>query len=757
MNLPTSRRLRAIPALLGLGVVTSSMLGVAPVVAPAQAATQPVQLVLAPANGGVVQPGADLAVTASLTNSGSTTVDAGSLQVALDREVISTRAGLAEWLSPPDDASTVDNDAIITSVPVPALAPGEEHIVQAVIPGASITLNEWGARGITATVEQGDATEVVAHTSIVYNAADAPAPTQVALAIPITTQPGQTGLIPEATLATITADDGLLTRELDAVLGRPIGILIDPRIIVSIRALGSSAPSSATAWLERLQGASNPIYPLSYGDADIAATSQAGAPQLLAPTSFDYALDEANFVGMDQPTASPAPVAVSPGETTSTPTPSPTPSPTPVPVPDAVPDTSALLAWNYTGTSIAWPRDDTVTTADVPFFAANGLTTSILSSSNVSLPSSSPAGVVRSGDSTVLVSDDTVSRALREAAGALTPTQRLKALSDLASGLAVVASEDDGAPRTILATFDRSAPADGTALADALNSLDQLTWSSTTPFDAFAAQAPTTEAAIVDQAEPAERTGQVAALLASENQVAAFSSIIAAPADPTDLLGENRANIMSLLANSWAVNPGGWNVAIQAQGERSAQILGSVSIVAGSPINLVSNTGDMPVLVQNNLPYPVTLTVRLAPSNFRLIVQKEVTITVEAASSKQAKVPITAGVANGDTVVRAELVSPTGVLISSQPTFIPVNVSADWEVAGSWLVGGVVGALLVFAAIRLFLKRRHARTAPDAAAPAAATGTETDPRETETRETETGEIEPRETETPPTDTEEPRG
>jgi hypothetical protein len=727
MNLPTSRRLRAIPALLGLGVVASSVLGIAPVVAPAQAATEPVQLVLAPANGGVVQPGADLTVIASLVNSGSTTIDATSLQVALDREVISTRAGLAEWLSPIDDTSTVDSDAIVTSVAVPALQPGEERIVQAVIPAASVTLDDWGAHGITATVSQGDAADVVAHSSIVYNTANAPAPTRVALAIPITTQPGQTGLIPEATLATITADDGLLTRELDSVIDRPVGILIDPRIIVSIRALGLSAPSSATAWLERLQGASNPIYPLSYGDADIAAVSQSGAPQLLTPTSFDYALDEANFVGMEQPTASPTPVAgtaaVAPGgQATETPT----PTPAPVPTPDAVPDTSALLAWNYTGTSIAWPRDNTVTTADVPFFASNGLTTSILSSSNVSLPSSSPAGVVRSGDSTVLVSDDTVSRALREAAGALTATQRLKALSDLASSLAVVASEDDGAARTILATFDRAALADGTALADALNALDQLSWSSTTSFDGFAAQVPVTEAAIIDQAEPAERTGQVAALLASENQVAAFSSIIT---EPTDLLGENRANIMSLLANSWASNPGGWSVAIQAQVEGSTATLGAVSIVAGSPINLVSNTGDMPILVQNNLPYPVNLTVRLSPSNFRLVVQREVTITVEAASSKQAKVPITAGVANGDTIVRAELVSPTGVLISGQPTFIPVNVSADWEVTGSWLVASVVGALLVFAAIRLVLKRRQALKAPDAAAPAAVTATETDTEE----------------------------
>jgi hypothetical protein len=730
MNLPSSRRLRALPALLGLGVVASSMLGIAPGAAPAVAAGEPVQLVLAPANGGVVQPGADVTVTASLTNTGSTTIEAASLQVALDREVISTRAGLAEWLTPTGDESTVDNDAIITDVAVPALQPGEERIVQAVIPAPSVTLDEWGVRGITGTLEQGDGTESVTHSSIVFNAADAPAATRVAVAIPITTQPGQTGLIPEATLATITADDGLLTRELDSLIGRPIGILIDPRIIVSIRALGSTAPSSATSWLERLEAASNPIYPLSYADADVAAMSQAGAPQLLTPTSFDYALDEANFADVAPPTTSPTPPAGTPAVGPSSETPTPAPSP----APDAVPDTNTLLAFDYTGSTIAWPRDNTVAANDVPYFAANGLTSSILSSSNVALQSSASAGVVRVGDSTVLVSDDTVSRALRDAAGALTATDRQKSLSDLASGLAVVASEDDGTATTILATLDRAAPADGTALADALNSLDTLSWSSTTPFDGFSTQGPAADATVVDQPEAADRTGQVAALLASENQVAAFSSIIT---EPQNLLGENRANILSLLANSWASNSGGWNVAIEAQAARSAEILNSVAIVAGSPINLVSNTGDMPILVQNNLPYPVNVTVRLAPSNFRLVVQKEVTITVEAASSKQAKVPITAGVANGDTIVRAELVSPTGVLISAQPTFVPVNVSADWEVAGSWLVGSVVGALLIFAAIRLFLKRRHGRgeadaaeasaaPAPDAAAPAAATGTETD-------------------------------
>jgi flagellar biosynthesis/type III secretory pathway M-ring protein FliF/YscJ len=47
-----------------------------------------------------------------------------------------------------------------------------------------------------------------------------------------------------------------------------------------------------------------------------------------------------------------------------------------------------------------------------------------------------------------------------------------------------------------------------------------------------------------------------------------------------------------------------------------------------------------------------------------------------------------------------------------------VNVSADWEVAGTWLVSSVVALLLVVAAFRLIRRRRRnqdAESSTDAA------------------------------------------
>ncbi|CAD6011629.1 DUF6049 family protein [Agreia sp. COWG] len=704
MNLPPLRRLRAIPALLGLGLVASSMLGVVAVAAPVAAAEAPIHIVLAPQAGGVIQSGADLTVTAGLTNTSSTASGAGTLSIALDREVIETREGLAEWLNPAADvAGKVDSDAVIATVAVPALPPGEEQLVNATIPASDIALYDWGVYGLSATLTLDNGDTSLARSSVVYNSGRSPAPTPVAVAVPITTQPGQTGLIPEATLATLTAENGLLTRALDAVIDRPVGILVDPRIIASIRALGTTAPDTATSWLSRLQGASNPIYPLSYADADLAAMSQAGAPQVLTPTSFNYALKSADFANTTTPPETPTPAPASPTATTA-------PTTTSTTSPNAVPTRDALLQWDYTSTSIAWPRDDTVVSADLPYFAANGLTSTIMSSSNVTVPGSAPAeGVATAGDSTVLISDDTVSRALREAANALTGTERQRSQSDLASSLAVVATEDDGRGTPILATLDRTGSTEGTGLTDALTALGQLSWATPAAFDAYAAQAPTAGATVVDSPEAAERTTQVNALLGSENRLAAFSSVIA---DPEKLLGQNRADLLSLLANSWASNSGGWNVAAQSQIDSVTTTITGVKIVSGSPIGLYGNTANLPVLVQNTLPYPVTITLRLAPSNFRLVVQNEITITVEAASSKQAKVPMTR-VANGDTSIRIDLISPTGVPISTEPTIVPVNVAADFEVAGSWLVGSVVAALLIFAAIRLTLRRRRARLHPE--------------------------------------------
>ena len=136
--------------------------------------------------------------------------------------------------------------------------------------------------------------------------------------------------------------------------GRAVAVAIDPRIVASIRALGTSAPETAVAWLERLESMPNEAFPLAYADADLAAQAQAGLDAPLEPFGFDDVVDPANF-----------PAEVEEGDATAS--------------PGEVPDAAALMDWDFTRSDIAWPADDTVATGDLDRFAAGGLTTAILS------------------------------------------------------------------------------------------------------------------------------------------------------------------------------------------------------------------------------------------------------------------------------------------------------------------------------------------------------------------------------------------
>jgi len=200
-------------------------------------------------------------------------------------------------------------------------------------------------------------------------------PVSLAVLVPLTVRPGSAGLIDAATLAGYTAPLGVLTRQLDAVIGTPAVIGLDPMIIASIRVLGRSAPASATAWLERLRTSGNEVFALAYADADLAALAHADALALRYPVAFKFAIDPRNFGPAG--TASPAP---SPS-VTSTPPPGTTASDAPPPLPT---NTADVLAWSYTLKNIAWPADDTVVGGDMADLSAAGYTSVVLRSSNVS-------------------------------------------------------------------------------------------------------------------------------------------------------------------------------------------------------------------------------------------------------------------------------------------------------------------------------------------------------------------------------------
>ncbi len=715
--------------------------------APAEEAEEAgASLALAPAANGVVTAGGDLVVTVEVTNAGSGTLPEGSLEIGIADEAVTSGPELTAWLGGDSaDAAAADLTSTIATGTTPALAPGTSHSVQLTVPSASIDAGS-GVHGIdaqlTATGAAPGTVAAAARSTIVVDDGSLAAGggADVTVIAPITSVASTTGLIQPAALEAFTNDSGLLTRELDAVVGRPVTIAIDPRIIVSIRALGSTAPASAVDWLERLAAAPNPIIPLTFGDSDLSGEHQAGAAAVLAPTSFAYALDAADFAeadGVMEPEPTEIPESTEAGSTGS---PAPTAPPAdeaqpddpqpddPQPTEPVVPTLEQLLAWDYTSTAIAWPRAGSVVAADLPWFAASGLTTTILDSQQLVAADDAAAGgalpaVVSAADQTVLVSEHAVSSALQGALAASTDTERAEALAELSSALALTATDaGDGdadgdaagdaagaSARPVLAVLDRTS-LDHAQLGQALDALQSLPWAATAPLQGLLDTAPATAATVVDSAQAPERVASIGRLLGSAQAVDAFSSVLA---DPALLSGSDRADLLALLSNSWTTNTGGWNVAVDASVEASATTLGSVQVVEGSNINLLSNQAALPITLSNELPYPVTVVVQVTPSNGRLVVDENRTeVTIEASSRRGTQVPVTA-VANGSVTLTIQLLSPSGVLISA-PSPVRVNVSAEWETLGTVSVAALAVLVFGIGVVRVILKRRKAgRTAGD--------------------------------------------
>jgi hypothetical protein len=362
-------------------VFAVAMLGSRP--APAHAATpaQPgeVSVDVAPLNSSVLRPGQDLQVTVAITNGTDEPLPPGTVEIHLAERSLSSRTAVDEWLRPAEAGG--QGDLMLSQPTTAQVPPGETETAVLTVPAASVPLtptDDWGPRGIAATFNSGEGIQGDGRSVVVWYAGASVTPVDLSVVMPITTPAGSTGLITATALETYTGPSGLLTRQLEGVLNRPVAIAVDPMIIASIRILGSSAPSSAVNWLERLDQATNEIFPLSYADADLALQAQAGATTPLAPISFDPLIDPDLFTEPASPTTE-APSEGSPS----------TVGPTPAPGPIAPPTSEDLLAWDYTFTSLAWPADGTVRASDLAVFAAGGLETTILSESNVSRSDSS--------------------------------------------------------------------------------------------------------------------------------------------------------------------------------------------------------------------------------------------------------------------------------------------------------------------------------------------------------------------------------
>jgi len=508
--------------------------------------------------------------------------------------------------------------------------------------------------------------------------------TDVSVIAPLTVPTGSGGLIDAETLAEYTDPLGLLTRQLDAVAGKPVVVAIDPMILASIRVLGTSAPESARSWLERLSLISNETVPLPYANSDPTLATQSGELGPLAPISFNFALDEANFAAVadPEPTTTPEPTDVGTSE-----------FPT-------YPSTEQLLAWDYSIDGFLQPRANSVVSSDLGAWAESGFSTVTMSSTNVTQDSAAGSVAAIEGV-TALISDAASSAAMDEALGSTLDRDVTAAGTALSSAVIAAGAAQSAPTASVLIVIDHSLELSAARLDTALASLTASPSISLVPLTTLAATKPTT-ATVNDMPQSAERLADFARLTTAAQQERSYFSIAD---DPGALIAQRRLALLDVLGAIATDESDGWGTAVNGFLVDSNDYRTAVTVVESSNFLFLANNSFLPVSVNNNLNQAVTVFITVDPRTALLAVDEErVKVHIEANSQAKGDVPVQA-LSNGLVNVEISLTSSTGQAIGTS-TLSEINVQAGWETPIVLAFAALIVVIFAAGFIRSIVRRR---------------------------------------------------
>ena len=508
--------------------------------------------------------------------------------------------------------------------------------------------------------------------------------TEVSVIAPLTVPTGSGGLIDAETLADYTEPLGLLTRQLDAVAGKPIAVAVDPMILASIRVLGTTAPESARNWLERLSLISNEIVPLPYANADPTLVTQAGDASTLTPISFDFALDAANFAVPDEPASSATAEPMDVGAD----------------VIPTYPTTEELLAWDYAIDGFMRPRANSVVSSDLAVFAESGFSTVVLSSKNVSRDAG--AGSVATIDGMrALISDSTASAAMAEALGSTIDRDVAAAETALSSAVLTAGAAQSTTTASVLITIDHSLELSSARLDTALASLTANPSITLVPLTSLAS-ATATVATVADMPQSDARLGDFDRLLFATEQERTFFSIAA---DPEAGIAQRRLALLDVLGTIPTDDPADWLTEVNGFLVDSQHIRTAVTVVESSNFLFLADKSFIPVSVNNNLNQAVTVYITVNPRTGLLAVgNSRVELQIEANSQAKGNIPVQS-LSNGVVDVEISLSSSTGLAIGTS-TVSEVNVQAGWETPIVLAFGALVVVIFGIGFVRSIMRRR---------------------------------------------------
>ena len=496
------------------------------------------------------------------------------------------------------------------------------------------------------------------------------------------------------------------------------------------------------AFVSALLSNATEIIALPEGDADLGALSLSGNSGFWDRASrsmadFPDTLRKAGWVAPANSPASPSP--------STSPSPSGTPDATPAPSASAsTPGQSATTTSSPdSGPSIlrnvAWPADTTFGTSFLSgFSSSNQITIAPLgaltpaedvpftSYARVNVdPATGETSTDGTGARTLAQQSDIAAILSWNASGG----DELDAEQALTAITAIITRERPASSRTLFAAAAR-----GTAVNERLTNrtkaLFSPRWVSAVSFSEMAASEPTD----VDR----ETVGAGVLEADTETAISAMSSSLTrltplanATDDPNAVYESVTPQILPAL--SAQLTPSEQLGAATAMTSQITGMLSSVTVEPSSAVNLINKSANFPVLVRNNLPWPVRVDVTLVPDDPRLRATPAHSQTLAAQGATTVEVPVGA-IGSGDIEVTYKVTTPDGVILDDSQT-VTVRMRAGWEDAITAVIASLFG-LLFLAGITRSLRKRAARKAQAASGDAEAPSGDADTTDT-TTESET--------------------
>jgi hypothetical protein len=617
----------------------------------------PPELTITAATAVVTAPDQVVTVKATLRNT-SDEVISGNVNLRIADQAFASRLELDGWTTRGLD--TVEDDAFrATSERISRLAPGERQSVTLSVKASGINLGGldgelgWGPRGLVVDWETSSSSALAQdRTYVVY------APPEAAL--------GQVSL---SLVAGLTAGAGE-TREdawrrlesVAAATAEPwISWALDPALLTPAENEDQTAPGQLADRVVGAVSAGKTVYALPYQDLDVAMLAQAQPDQAVGALS---AAGDLGAIALRQALGEVAAAQVQ--------------------------------------TNLAWASRP-LSGAEMEAIAAAGPSAILAAPNQLAVPP--PGAVQRAPGSLVVAFNDAA------LSGALTASSFNLAENRILAESAFTAlrAQADAQAASLVVALPRGwAPLDGGRL---LQTLADAPWVRPTPLAALVnepgADAPELVGA---QTWPGPPKADLAALLDRLGQDVAFASLTG---KPEEYLARALPPLLVPLSNTTREGSARAKAAQTALAD-AATALRPLQVVAGSELNLISEDGMVPVVVENQSNAAVNgLVVRLTAQTTAIRVGQDAALDLRPGQSATARVPVHA-LANGVFKVRVDLLDPDGAAVAP-PATMTMRVRAEWENVGTAVVGAALGLVLVLGVVSTARKRRRARRQVQAA------------------------------------------